>query len=1406
MNIEDIKNQAVNTGLKAVNAIRQAFQPAPTPQQPQMSRLQPAQPQMSRVQPAQIQSTRNRQFIQSLSPINKPLIPTIPGTKPLVLKPMTAKAPEAPRQETNFDKWMKVLGPSDQQDALSFQVNKWKNEFGDFLTNQLGPAIKEYTLQKARSGTFETPGMPGGFQEGEKIAGEIRATLKGPEELAKTELAEANLFVKKGELGLRTAVAPFEIFNKSVVQPLWQTKNLMDRERDLGIKATPEELQKARLGELNISKNDLYNIKYEKVPAEFYLPNTSDAYIKKRQELGLNDAEIERRKKNNTDYILNETFDVIAELIDPSLLIPGGQAKGVLKAEKAVAKTSKLADMLQKAREGIAFILTDMRAVLADNRGFIDADKFTDLWKNIMKDNIPGIEKEIGRKLTKQEIDKLKSLQGLPATKKFYDKLRSGVKGPVAPVGKIARGQIDEAVQTAVDQGKIILDTEKGTRQFNINRFPFKKKEIARAILNKQEEIVSRAKGPMTLESIEKKAQNIFFPISQDAKRLFDKISGSDLAEQIAVQVLRNDAKAMDIITKNGGVATKEFFDTYMRSANVKTGTAQLLNSYRVTAKKVKDMNAVDKMNLLTSKLKELDIYETKYQEMVDYAIKNKLDLNDPKQFERLYREFVPATVWDWMEKIGYNSMLSAVSTFINSGTFVSTVLWNTANYTIRGLLESSLYAGKKIIGKNGMLPPKYDGWSGLRFMKKAMTGFAKELGGTGNLLLNIVKGIGDGTKSLMQDGFEFIRNGKLGTKTEHFGSLKKAFDEFKTKVDESFVGQYEETSQIVPLSKEGTLARKFENLLDVPQFILSGIDGFLGNVFKSAFEGAYNPAYKKSLKNSVTALNDFDKQVMGDTLKSLLRGELDEKGLGLMNEIWGSMGRALNTARYSGNEVVRFISQSIIPFVKVPINYMRQGLESTPVGVTNFIGSKDRMDVLSKLITGSIFGTWVVSEYTKGRITGAYPTDPVERERWKKEGVQPYSYLADNLDGTQTWVDYTKYAPQFAVLMGIYANSMDAYRKGDITDGQYEKVIMYTQGLLNYFSDQSFVDNFRIFKDLANPNYSKQATDDFVANILSQRIPFFGTSRWASRYLNEGVMKDPQTWQETIMKDVPGLADKVPNKYDEEGKLIINPYYTYNSFPLVGKFSQQKGDDYYEKRIERDKEVYFNRSRTAIENLFEDERNRVLSGLQTDIYSGEANKYLGQLNVEDTNKYYYFEPNVRKVKTIDMSFLNERPQTTKELMEWTKKYNDKKNEIMMLPFIPNSDLKMLYDRLDVPEADRYFPSQEDKDRLYKVPVKEEGVEKPQATREQRKEQAIFAQEDKALKQELESVRAYRKLGTATGTGRRGKRLTAKKPTLPSSKIGKLKLPKVPKAKKIKVAKLKVPKAPKKSIKKKVNI
>lgn len=103
------------------------------------------------------------------------------------------------------------------------------------------------------------------------------------------------------------------------------------------------------------------------------------------------------------------------------------------------------------------------------------------------------------------------------------------------------------------------------------------------------------------------------------------------------------------------------------------------------------------------------------------------------------------------------------------------------------------------------------------------------------------------------------------------------------------------------------------------------------------------------------------------------------------------------------------------IPFMQTPYNIGKFQFERSPAGLLsrrNLMGLAEggqaQAEAVGRLTAGLALSAGALALVNSAETTGDYPKDPRERERWKAEGIQPYSIRLPN----GKWLAYNRFAP----------------------------------------------------------------------------------------------------------------------------------------------------------------------------------------------------------------------------------------------------------------------------------------------------------------------------------------------------------------------------------------------------------
>jgi hypothetical protein len=387
-------------------------------------------------------------------------------------------------------------------------------------------------------------------------------------------------------------------------------------------------------------------------------------------------------------------------------------------------------------------------------------------------------------------------------------------------------------------------------------------------------------------------------------------------------------------------------------------------------------------------------------------------------------------------------------------------------------------------------------------------TNLGKKAGFTGERSRALtLQGIGSGAKEGAQSAFQTVKTGIdkrniVNGKYEGHGELN-----FKNPVIQNVFG-------------------KPSNL--VFRALSSGDQPFFYSAAKnSLFDQAKTAGINKGLKG--TELDKFVKNTVDNPSKSM--ANLAEK------EAWKAV---LGEDRKIATSISSFVGkhpalQTIVPFTKVPTNFLAQTLEYTPVGaVGQFIkavnSAKKGVGVnqreLTEAIGKSATGTGVLllgaTLAGNGLVSGAYPTDPKEVERWRAQGIQPNSVKIGN-----NWISLN-YAGPIGLLLQAGKDYNDAAARGD------NQTMAAISGLGKSLTGQSFLTGFSGFANALND------PGRYGEKLINQQIGSIAPN-WLAQTANftDPMQRQVDTAGQSIQTRIPGFRNALAPKQDVYGNQL---------------------------------------------------------------------------------------------------------------------------------------------------------------------------------------------------------------------------------------------------------------------------
>jgi hypothetical protein len=419
------------------------------------------------------------------------------------------------------------------------------------------------------------------------------------------------------------------------------------------------------------------------------------------------------------------------------------------------------------------------------------------------------------------------------------------------------------------------------------------------------------------------------------------------------------------------------------------------------------------------------------------------------------------------------------------------------------------------------------------------------------------------------------------------FGALKKASDPVTAVADEAmrfFTGK-----RSTSLTQRGTLSGTKEGIQHGIYTMKTGVDirnvkdkydNFKGINFKNKTVQKYvgtlaqsvfnfmsaqdQPFYFSQLKNSLYDLALVDganKKLTGQALKDHVENLVQNPTEKLMQRATDEASKAVLSydtvaSKFiqggknmidkldisdAGKQTAHAVVDVLAPFVRVPTAFLSRSIDFTPIGISKELLSQVSRKTfdqrsLSKAIGEGITGTGVIALGAAltgtGQITGDYPSDAKEQQRWKAQGIQPNSI---KLGGTYYSLNYLG---PIGMLFGAGKKFADASKDGADALGSTSAAIAgFGQTLLG----QSFLQGLSGFIDAAKDptRYAENYFKSQAGSVAPGLVNDFAN-------LTDGYQRNVNNVAEGVLNRIPGLRETLAPKQDVYGnKLKQNPWQT---------------------------------------------------------------------------------------------------------------------------------------------------------------------------------------------------------------------------------------------------------------------
>jgi hypothetical protein len=354
------------------------------------------------------------------------------------------------------------------------------------------------------------------------------------------------------------------------------------------------------------------------------------------------------------------------------------------------------------------------------------------------------------------------------------------------------------------------------------------------------------------------------------------------------------------------------------------------------------------------------------------------------------------------------------------------------------------------------------------------------------------------------------------------------------------------------------------------------GIDEFFKTYFRKMelYDQFYKLAYSGRFKGNEKAIYDALKkvdvsdrdwavQLENANIPGIKESELSKiaeaaKEYAKLNTFQADLGKL-------GNDLLKLKSNNpaaalIIPFVKTPLNILKDGISYIPglnlvPGVTPSrvlrdadgrikYDSKGRPKTVSYLTKeqklartaiGTAAAVTLAQHVFNNEITGSYPKDPGKRAAMQAAGIPEYAIKVGD-----KWIPYGRVEP-IATTLGFVADSMKILQETIAKNPNDRKVgeiaSQVTGALANNLANKTFLQGVAgVVQAINDPERHGSA---FVKGFASLAVP--GAIAQFSK-ASDPNQRISETFGEAVLNRIPGQREQLPERYNLFGGVAQNP------------------------------------------------------------------------------------------------------------------------------------------------------------------------------------------------------------------------------------------------------------------------
>lgn len=249
-----------------------------------------------------------------------------------------------------------------------------------------------------------------------------------------------------------------------------------------------------------------------------------------------------------------------------------------------------------------------------------------------------------------------------------------------------------------------------------------------------------------------------------------------------------------------------------------------------------------------------------------------------------------------------------------------------------------------------------------------------------------------------------------------------------------------------------------------------------------------------------------------------------------------GTIGNAMLKARAQHPELVL-----IAPFIKTPINILKDALSYTPAAALSKSLRKDLQltneQAAARILLGSGLAYMTAQAVFNGNLTGSYPKDSGLREAMIAANIPEYSVKIGD-----RWYSYSRVEPLASVL-GIVADSAESivdYSKLPKQEQETQKLAAdAVAAVTKNLASKTFLEGISgLMQAIHDPErYGGSFVNGFAGLLVPAAVAQFARGF-------DPVQRDVDSFTSALQNRIPGLRTDLPVRMDITGKPRANPSY----------------------------------------------------------------------------------------------------------------------------------------------------------------------------------------------------------------------------------------------------------------------